>query len=55
MLHNMDKFFAGLLQQKKLCKSSERSPGRVMWKKLSGRSTIFLKTSDNFYLYKNRY
>ena len=52
MLHNMDKFFAGLLEQK--------TYGNLLKDHLEGyveeivrKKYHILKTSDNFYLYKN--
>ena len=52
MLHNMDKFFASLLEQ--------RSYGELLKEHLEGyveeivkKKYHMLKTSDNFYLYKN--
>lgn len=52
MLHNMDRFFAGLLEQKNYANLLEdHLEGYV--EKIVRKKYHILKTSDNFYLYKN--
>ena len=51
MLHNMDKFFAGLLQQKNYANLlKDHLEGYV--EEIVRKKYHILKTSDNFYLYK---